>query len=71
MSFRDDSRERDSIFSRVREKHNPNWREQHKRHLKQLFIGPETKGMGAREIINRALKLKGVEVKKKRFRPKL
>jgi hypothetical protein len=68
MSYRDEQREANRIFERVRDKFNPNWREQHRRHLKQLYIGPETEGMSAKDIIARAMRLDGFEPRKKRYR---
>jgi len=44
-----------------RERVNPGWREQLEGHRKELGLGQETKGMGAREIINRALERMGYE----------
>lgn len=66
MSWKEDREDLDGVFNSVREKYNPNWRKQHKRHLEMLHIGPETRKMGAKQIIQRAMMLDGIAPKKKK-----
>lgn len=50
---------------KLRERLNPQWRQQKKMHEEELCICEETKGMGAREIVQRALRVRyGYEPKR-------
>lgn len=54
--------------AQLRERLNPKWRRALEVHRESLGIGVDTKGMGAMEIINRALKMQGYEPRKRKRR---
>ena len=70
MSYREDRESAALDQATLRERINPGWREQLRSHREQLGIGPETAGMGAREIIKRAVSL-NLSAEAKRFKYQL
>lgn len=65
--LRDKTIEEERLQFEYRKKHNPSWKEQLLEHYDTLYIDGPVK-VGAREIIKRALKMEGFEMKKKRKR---